>query len=212
MQIPEVGRAEERAFDDGRVFGLDREASEQAGGRAVEDDRARRTNLGQHGQTQRQYRGAGGEEVVEDGRLPSAAAEQRQPQDIGGSRKQGRRRSRAQHPPAACHQPRRGGGEQRRDQLVGEDAIAGQQPDRGEDQEQADGLAVPQIDIGHGAVQHPVADEQIILLVDMDDRVAEIMRTQGDCPEQQQRERHPSGRRQPCVRGGRCAVGHGARS
>ncbi len=97
---------------------------------------------------------------------------------------------RAEAARAMLHQPCRCGGEQGRDQLIGENAIARQQADRGEDREQADRLAIPYVDIGQGAVEQAVADEQIILLVDMDHRVAEIDRTHGERDHQQQRRDH----------------------
>src|SRR3546814_21137139 len=52
------------------------------------------------------------------------------------------------------------------DHLILNDAVTAQQPDAGIEQKQANGLAVPDVHIGDGAVvQYPVADQQIELLV-----------------------------------------------
>ena len=65
-------------------------------------------------------------------------------------------------------------------------------------QEQADRLAIPDVDEGHGALQHPLADQPVELLIELDDRIAEGLRTheQGQQQQQQRQARasRPGGR------------------
>lgn len=167
-QRPAMREAEERPLHRRRVFHLDRHARQQARRRAARHDAAHASI----GQRQRQPSRQRDGQVVEDRRLPAAPAQQRQADQV---QRAGRQRAAPVRPQPAC--PRR---HRRRDKLIGQDAVAGQAAQRGEQQEQPDRLAVPDVDIGHGAAQHPVADQQIILLVDMDHRIAPIGTAQRD--------------------------------
>jgi hypothetical protein len=118
--------------------------------------------------------------------------------------------ARAQPSPARGDQHRGRRREQRRHELIGEDAVARQQPDRGIDREQADRLAVPHVDIRYRAVEHAIADQQVILLVDMDQRIAEVARANDDGDRQQdQEQRDAAPFRQPFADPGHPAL-HGS--
>lgn len=186
-----MGAADERTLDRGRVFGLDREPAEQAGECPPKDNREGRASPCALGQVERDQRRAGNEQIVEDRRLPAAPTQQRQPDQIASARRQ---RAGPARPGPQCRAPDDiggRGGEQARDQLIGDHAIAGQQPHRGIEQEQPDRLAIPDIEIGCRAVQDAVADQQIILLVDMDDRIAEIPGAQGKRDDREHRRHLP---------------------
>src|SRR3546814_8070017 len=78
-----------------------------------------------------------------------------------------------------CSSDLRRSSEQGCDHLILNDAVTAQQPDAGIEQKQANGLAVPDVHIGDGAVvQYPVADQQIELLVHVKMGNAKITPTQ----------------------------------
>ena len=88
----------------------------------------------------------------------------------------------------SVQQIRGGDDEQRGDDLVLHEPLAAEQPRPGIDQEKSDRLAVEDVDIGQRPVQHPVADQQIELLVEAHDRVPERHRARGDGGEGDQQE------------------------
>ena len=87
-------------------------------------------------------------------------------------------------------------GEERRDDLVGKDAVTANRTDRGIDQEQPERLAIPEVDEGQPTtVPEPVADQQVELLVDLDDRIAELPSADRDGGEDQEGQAQPAVRR-----------------
>ena len=190
MQIPAMRQPEKGAFHHRRIFGLDGESGEQAYGGALQHDGAPVAPLGQHRQAQRRPAGSGHEQIVEDRGLPAPTAEKSQPQEIGDRCCPRAERAGAQPSCGKRDQPGGRRSEQRRGPLIGEDAVARQQPHAFEQQEQPQRLAIPEIDIRQRPAQHPVADQQIILLVDMNHRVAEVMCAQRDGEQHEQKQHH----------------------
>jgi len=87
-------------------------------------------------------------------------------------------------------------GEDRGDDLIGEDAVTAEGADRGIDQEQAERLAIPEVDEGQAeAMPEPIADQQIELLVDLDDRIAELPSPDGEGGEGEEEQARPARRR-----------------
>ncbi len=69
--------------------------------------------------------------------------------------------------------------EKRRHDLILDNPVAAERSDRRIDQEQANRLSVPDVEIGHRAMPDPVADQQIELVVDLDNGIAELRTAQG---------------------------------
>src|SRR3546814_11191683 len=108
-----------------------------------------------------------GEEVEENLRLAAIAREFMGKDEV--EQPGDRRRDPAGEAGAPpCDQNGRRSSEQGCDHLILNDAVTAQQPDAGIEQKQANGLAVPDVNIGDGAVvQYPDADQQMELLVYM---------------------------------------------
>ena len=185
-----------RAFEHHRIFHLQRQPDQQH--RGHHPPRARAVPA------RRQRRGGDHRQVEEHRCLSALSLRQIEPQDIGDPAQY-----RAARPARAPRQPddQRGGGDDagQRHRLIGDDAPWPGQCGGGHiQQEQADGLAVPDVDIGHRPAPHRVRGAEIEFLVGMQDRIAERHRPRRQRDEEQQREHAP-----PC---GRCRIGEGRRS
>ena len=207
-QPPQEPAAERHAFRQMDIFDLQREP---ARGHRAEPEPQDRARIGGVARAHRGERGERGQQVVEDRALPAGAAERQQPEQIAEPRGKGRRGRRG----AAreeMHQGRSRPRAQRRGELIGDDGTAAEHSCRGIDQEQADRLAVPQIDIGQQAVPQPVADQQIELLVIIDRRIAEPRPADRERRCQQQRAGQPArpGRDRSAGRRGRSGQGTGS--
>lgn len=121
----------------------------------------------------------GDEQIVEDRRLATLSAERDEGCEIDDP---GEQRPLAIGDAAgeASDDPRGGNREQPRDQLILLDPATAQSGDGGVDQEQADRLSVPDIDIGQLAMVDRLADQQIILVVDVEQRIAEYCGARDD--------------------------------
>jgi hypothetical protein len=156
-------------FEQGRVFDLQRDADQrhhakpaahQPGARALGCHPAQHQPGQRHGQ------------VEEHRRLTAIALIARQAEQIGHASPEGAPWP-GDHARHAIDRQRGGRREEHGHHLILHHAQSAQQPDRRIEDEQAHRLAVPDVHIGHRAMQHPVADQQIELLVDVQHGIAE---------------------------------------
>ena len=190
--------AEKRAFDDRRVFELDRHAHER---HRREPQQEHPPGVARPVGPERRGRGGGGEQVVDHGGLPAVAVERVQDQEVGERRHErgavpGRS---ARHGPDQARGPRHA---RRDDELVLDDALAAQRADARVEEEQPHRLAVPQVHIRELTRQEAVADEEVELLVEAEDRIAEGHGAGQQRGEQDRRDGPPSAERPERVRGG----------
>jgi hypothetical protein len=140
------------------------------------------------GQAQGQQRRQRDRKIVEDRGLPALPADHRHGQQVEDARAPGTDRGRAQATGDVQDHRRGRTREQGCRHLIDDDAIRRDQPEPREQQEEAVRLAVPKVDERHRAVQHPVADQQIPLLVDIKHRIAEIPAAQQQRQHQHRRQ------------------------
>jgi hypothetical protein len=111
-------------------------------------------------------------QVEEHRRLTAIALIARQAEQIGHASPEGAPWP-GDHARHAIDRQRGGRREEHGHHLILHHAQSAQQPDRRIEDEQAHRLAVPDVHIGDRAMQHPVADQQIELLVDVQHGIAE---------------------------------------
>ncbi|EPE62587.1 hypothetical protein L479_00991 [Exiguobacterium sp. S17] len=186
---PEQDTAERHPLGQHRIFDLRRQADGRHRHRALDEQPPPPLNRAQHRCTGNQH-----QRIVEDRRLAPFPLHQVQPEDIEDRRDEPAHGA-GEAPRHLLHAISGGDDEAGRDQLIGQEPVAppcGPQSPRSRiEQEQPDRLAIEDIDIGQRAVEHPVADQQIELLVEPDHRIAETLRARGERDERQEQQRAP---------------------